>query len=230
MPSNAPAPHVGGLGGLLMTGYVQKRSTFTRAYKRRFLVLTSHSLHWFKRMSDDDLFGSELGSVVVGEIRGVERWNESDGVEGYFFCISANSPEKMSGIFVRWFSCGSADERDMWVKSLKRCVRAKQKKELNHVYDYQQRQVSPSKQDRRRPFDSINNLLSAKHPCFPLVLLSPTNTVVASSCDGSMPVIHGRYARPLYIKLSEKEPPAKVSKQRKIIRIKTRNRRRRMQH
>jgi hypothetical protein len=45
--------------GVLFTGYLDKRNPVTGSYKKRFVVLTHESLHWFKRAEGYDLFGGK---------------------------------------------------------------------------------------------------------------------------------------------------------------------------
>lgn len=54
--------------GVLYTGYLDKRNPVTGAFKKRFVVLTHDSLHWFLRADGYDLFGEERGNVPLSDI------------------------------------------------------------------------------------------------------------------------------------------------------------------
>lgn len=47
--------------------------------KRRFVVLTHESLHWFKRAAGYDLFGEERGSMSLGDISSIEIYRPRRG-------------------------------------------------------------------------------------------------------------------------------------------------------
>jgi len=55
--------------GVLYTGYLDKRNPVTGSYKKRFVVLTHESLHWFRRNEGYDLFGGffEYGFILTVE-------------------------------------------------------------------------------------------------------------------------------------------------------------------
>lgn len=53
---------------MLYTGYLDKKNPVTGSFKRRFVVLTLDSLHWFKRSENYDLFGEERGQILLGSI------------------------------------------------------------------------------------------------------------------------------------------------------------------
>jgi hypothetical protein len=56
--------------GVYFTGYLDKLKVggWRKAYKRRFVVLTSEALHWFKRPDGYDLFGEERGRIGLENI------------------------------------------------------------------------------------------------------------------------------------------------------------------
>lgn len=62
--------------GVLYTGYLEKRNPTSGTYKKRFVVLTQTSLHWFKRDEGYDLFGEERGQIGVGSILTVKVMDE----------------------------------------------------------------------------------------------------------------------------------------------------------
>lgn len=53
---------------MLYTGYLEKKNPVSGSYKKRFVVLTQTSLHWFRRDDGNDLFGEERGNVSLNNI------------------------------------------------------------------------------------------------------------------------------------------------------------------
>jgi len=56
--------------GVLYTGYLEKQNprSLSGSYRKRFVVLTHESLHWFTRTEGYDLFGEERGNIPLGNI------------------------------------------------------------------------------------------------------------------------------------------------------------------
>jgi len=66
--------------GVLFTGYLNKRKKgyFSTNMKKRFVVLTSEALHWFKRPDGYDLFGEERGKISLSNILQVQPSQDSN--------------------------------------------------------------------------------------------------------------------------------------------------------
>ena len=58
-------PDDGKFLGVLYTGYLDKKNPVSGSYKKRFVVLTQNTIHWFKRQEGNDLFGAERGQISL---------------------------------------------------------------------------------------------------------------------------------------------------------------------
>ena len=107
--------------GILNQGYLRKKGFLSKMWKKRFIVLTSTTLHWFKRVEGYDLFGDELGNVQILTITNIKALAVLDNVEGFFFQLEAE--EGITGNFIRQFRCSTKKERDTWVKQIRKVKR-----------------------------------------------------------------------------------------------------------
>jgi hypothetical protein len=113
-----------------MCSYLEKSTSGTLAphltarWKRRFIVLTSTAVHWFKRIEGYDLFGEELGSVLLKNITSVKPCNNptpDDAGSSDFFYFSFEAKEEgnfVDTLFLRQFRAPTKDQRDEWVNAL----------------------------------------------------------------------------------------------------------------
>ena len=117
-----------------MCSYLEKHTSgaiaphLTSRWKRRFIVLTRKTLHWFKRESGCDLFGEELGSVALDKVTSAKPCvnpNPDDpGSDGFFYFQIEAKEEGMvlDTLFLRQFRAPTKERRDEWVRALQMTV------------------------------------------------------------------------------------------------------------
>jgi len=186
LSGHVQSPHSESEGiDVLLCSYISKQAHSTSRWKKRFCVLTSRALHWFKRYPADSLFGTELGSVEVSAIKRVSKIPSEVGDSFYYFEVEAVEEGIMGETdFVRSFRCESKRKLKEWVSAI---------------------EVAMGKKEgiKRSRFGSSN--CTERAPVFPILLTRAENdiflrdemkTVVIGEA-GSLPVTFGWNSKPI---------------------------------
>lgn len=99
--------------GVLYTGYLEKQSPMTGSYKKRFLVLTQESIHWFNRSDSSDLLGNERGHLPLVNIIST-RIIDQDSTVFEIKDINGN---------VKRFRCNNPTISEEWVSGIKSAIK-----------------------------------------------------------------------------------------------------------
>lgn len=99
--------------GVLYTGWLNKKNPVNGSYKKRFVVLTSESIHWFKREAKNDkagdLFGEERGQIALSAVLSVRILDEDSNV----LAIQATDRK------TRYFKGESNTDVEEWVSAIR---------------------------------------------------------------------------------------------------------------
>lgn len=126
LTSSSPTKHLRGPPfGVLKTGNLLKRNP-NRPFdkpKRRFFILTSVALHWFKREDGYDLFGDERGNINLHDMSKVDLCailpdNPSSHGDAFEVCCHQDSVHRI-------FQASSPEEARAWVSALKGAKKAR---------------------------------------------------------------------------------------------------------
>ena len=113
--------------GVLYTGYLDKKSRgvgsyISSSYKKRFAVLTTEAIHWFKRNEGYDLFGEEKGQVPLINILSI-RVLDNDSSQFELQSSDNNS---------RYFRASSTSACEEWVSAVRSAMKAAMKPGTNN--------------------------------------------------------------------------------------------------
>jgi len=100
--------------GVLYTGYLDKKNPVTGSFKKRFVVLTQHALHWFVREEGCDLFGEERGQISLGNIL-TTRILDEDSAQ---FELQTTDHKK------KYFRCATNVVCEEWVSAVRSASKA----------------------------------------------------------------------------------------------------------
>jgi len=123
--------------GVLLTAYAYKSKPKTKKWKRRFLVLTCDTLHWFKRQEGSSLFGNEKGSTPLSEVVHVLPLVDPEAKK---FEIATKDGRK------RWLMMETPELCSLWVNAVDQAKQGQQEGNL----------VSGSGLDRQDTLDGLN--------------------------------------------------------------------------
>lgn len=104
--------------GVLYTGYLEKKNPVTGSFKKRFVVLTQNSIHWFKRAEGDDLFGEERGQFALGNILTTRILDEDSTI----FEIQGTDSKK------RYFRAATNVFCEEWVSAVRSAIKSNARK------------------------------------------------------------------------------------------------------
>lgn len=109
-----PSEEAGRNLGVLFTGYAEKQNPVSGVYKKRFLVLTQESLHWFIRTEGYDLFGEEKGHVCLSDVIAVRVLDEDSCI----FEVKSENEKR------RLYRCASSANCSEWVSAMRSAIKA----------------------------------------------------------------------------------------------------------
>jgi hypothetical protein len=101
-------------GSIYNIGYVEKQNPSNGNYRRRFLVLTQESIHWFNRADANDLFGEERGHIPVLDVISVRILDEDSTT----FEIKFAPANK-----IKYFRCNSSAIAEEWVSGIRSAIK-----------------------------------------------------------------------------------------------------------
>lgn len=104
--------------GVLYTGYLDKKNPVYGSYKKRFVVLTQSSIHWFKREEGCDLFGEERGQISLVNILATRILDE----DSTMFEIQTTDNKK------KFFQGATNTVTEEWVSAIRSASKALSKR------------------------------------------------------------------------------------------------------
>ena len=99
--------------GVIFTSWVTKQNPYSKVYKRRFMVLTTEALHWFKRAEGYDLFGEERGHLVLDSILNVQSMKDEPNI----YLIQSTDSKK------RYFQCDNEQLSNEWITAIRSAIK-----------------------------------------------------------------------------------------------------------
>jgi hypothetical protein len=99
--------------GVIFTSWISKQNPYSKVYKRRFMVLTTEALHWFKRSEGYDLFGEERGHLALDSILNVQSMKDESNI----FLIQSTDSKK------RYFQCDNEKLSNEWITAIRSAIK-----------------------------------------------------------------------------------------------------------
>lgn len=99
--------------GVLLTGYIDKKNPYG-GYRKRFVVLTQESIHWYDRSEDCDLFGHERGHIQLKDVRFVKPVANDSRI------FELDSPDHPN----RLFRAPNLSNCEEWIREIECAVKA----------------------------------------------------------------------------------------------------------